>query len=201
MDAWKVEVSADGRERKLTVIEKPGGGTLSFREVLTLWSESPSFRTFFNRCLADAPFEAFRWETPPVTKQTLERSFASVLIDSPDLIASPDPDTFADHFDQTASPGIVEFPNLGGDAILVVPAPGEPLSAYAHIGAFVRRAPAGQRDALWKAVGDAMVRRLGEKPVWLNTAGTGVAWLHVRLDDRPKYYLHRPWREDGRLEP
>ncbi len=24
-------------------------------------------------------------------------------------------------------------------------------------------------------------------------AGLGVAWLHIRLDDRPKYYRHAPY--------
>ena len=49
-------------------------------------------------------------------------------------------------------------------------------------------------DALWQVVGEAMERRLGTEPVWLSTAGAGVSWLHVRLDDRPKYYGHAPYR-------
>ena len=40
-----------------------------------------------------------------------------------------------------------------------------------------------------------MQRRLSAKPVWLSTAGAGVSWLHVRLDDRPKYYGYAPYRE------
>jgi hypothetical protein len=39
-----------------------------------------------------------------------------------------------------------------------------------------------------------MHQRVSAKPVWLSTAGGGVAWLHVRLDDRPKYYAHAPYR-------
>jgi hypothetical protein len=39
-----------------------------------------------------------------------------------------------------------------------------------------------------------MVARLGAKPVWLSTAGGGVSWLHVRLDDQPKYYGFEPYR-------
>lgn len=27
----------------------------------------------------------------------------------------------------------------------------------------------------------------------LSTAGAGVRWLHVRVDDRPKYYHYRPY--------
>jgi len=39
-----------------------------------------------------------------------------------------------------------------------------------------------------------MQKRINAKRVWLSTAGMGVSWLHVRLDDRPKYYGHRPYR-------
>jgi hypothetical protein len=67
---------------------------------------------------------------------------------------------------------------------------------YGHLAAFVRGAPAEQREALWRTVGDALSRRLGAKPVWLSTAGAGVSWLHVRLDDRPKYYGHAPYRRE-----
>jgi hypothetical protein len=145
--------------------------------------------------LADSPFTAFRWETPPITIATANRPFEFVLLDSPGLARNPDADAFAEHFCGVAQGGVVEFPNLGKDAIMVVPCPNGPLSAYGHLGAFVRQAPEPQRHALWELVGTVMQRRLGTKPVWLSTAGAGVSWLHVRLDDRPKYYGHAPYRE------
>ena len=37
------------------------------------------------------------------------------------------------------------------------------------------------------------LRRTGD-PVWLSTNGDGVSWLHVRTDERPKYYTHGPYR-------
>ncbi len=40
-----------------------------------------------------------------------------------------------------------------------------------------------------------MTQRIGAMPVWLSTAGAGVSWLHVRLDTRPKYYHHGPYRQ------
>ena len=89
---------------------------------------------------------------------------------------------------------MVEFSNLGRDAILIVPCLKTVPSAYGHLAAFVREAPEAQRHALWQLVGEAMARRIGPKPVWLSTAGAGVSWLHVRLDDRPKYYRFGPYR-------
>ena len=67
-------------------------------------------------------------------------------------------------------------------------------SVFAHLAAFVRGAPAQQRHVLWQRVADAMMRRLSGQPVWLSTAGAGVSWLHVRLDDRPKYYSFSEYR-------
>jgi hypothetical protein len=64
-----------------------------------------------------------------------------------------------------------------------------------QIGDFVRQAPPEQIDALWRVVGEKMHSRLNDRPVWLSTAGGGVAWLHVRLDDHPKYYHYREYRQ------
>jgi hypothetical protein len=35
------------------------------------------------------------------------------------------------------------------------------------------------------------------KPVWFSTSGMGVAWLHFRLDERPKYYTFRAFAEEN----
>ncbi len=169
------------------------GRTATFAEVLGAWQADPSFRAQFNAALADAPFAAFRWETPAVTAATLGQPFECVLLDSPRLATRPDQQSFAKHFRR--APGqVVSFTNLGGDALLVVPCPVAEPSAYAHLAAFVRLAPGAQQQVLWQTVGEVMARRVGSKPVWLSTAGAGVSWLHVRLDDRPKYYGYEPYR-------
>lgn len=167
----------------------------SFAEVLRAWQTDAAFREWFNALLAGAPFSAFRWETPGVTSATVSRPFEFVLLDEPSLARRPDADAFAEHFRKKPEATVLDFANLRGDAVMVVPGPAAAHSAYGHLAAFVRAAPAEQRDALWRAVGEALARRLGAKPVWLSTAGAGVSWLHVRLDDRPKYYGHEPYRK------
>lgn len=166
----------------------------TFADVILGWQGDASFRSQFNELLAKTPFTAFRWETPPVTAATAKRPFEWVLLDSPGLGDRPEPEAFADHFSR-GQDTVVSFVNLGGDAILVVPCPVAEPSAYGHLAAFVRLAPEQQRQALWRSVGEAMARRIGVKPVWLSTAGAGVSWLHVRLDDRPKYYGYVPYRQ------
>lgn len=167
---------------------------LSWGEVLALWIDEPKFSAAFDAALAAAPWEAFRWETPALRCEELDEPFEFVVIDAPELPECPDPTPFAEHFRDAADRPVVRFNNIGGDAELVVPCPIADETAYAQLAHFVRRAPASQRHALWHEVGLAMERRVDDRPVWLSTAGSGVAWLHVRLDDSPKYYAHTPYR-------
>jgi hypothetical protein len=171
---------------------------VSYAQVLSHWQNDAEFRSMFIRILADCPYSAFRWETPPITKSNADRPFECVILDSPGLASVPDAAAFAEHFKHTDK-AVIEFANLSGDAILVVPRPLGSHGIYGHIGTFVRQAPAAQIHSLWQAVGSAMQRRLGAKPVWLSTAGAGVSWLHVRLDDRPKYYTFAPYRDAGNI--
>lgn len=181
-------------ERTLRFVILSDTGRLRWGEVLALWRDSAPFRTAFNELLAAAPFAAFRWETPPVAAGDMSGDFEFVLADSPELLTAADPSAFADHFRRAGSSPVVTFRNLGGDAELIAPCSHASEAYCSHLGAFVRGAPEAQRHALWEEVSRALERRLGQRPVWLSTAGGGVAWLHVRLDDRPKYYVHGPYR-------
>jgi hypothetical protein len=170
-------------------------GPLTFAEVLRHWREDAAFRGYFGGLLARAPFQAFRWETPSVSTATINQTFECVVLDSPELDCEPDFQSFVKYFTASArSRGVVEFQNLGKDAVLVVPCPIEPALNYAHLGAFLRSAPDPQQQALWTQVGQAMQGGIGPAPVWLSTAGAGVPWLHVRIDNRPKYYQYAPYR-------
>lgn len=165
---------------------------ISFAAVIHGWQYDQGFRDFFIDLLRAIPLTTFRWETPALTQDTTEQPFECAVISSPDLARFPDQQTFAQHFKVDWS--VVTFPNLGQDAVLVVPCPLKPADDYSHLGAFIRHAPRYQRHALWQAVGNAMSKRLNHSAVWLSTAGDGVAWLHIRLDNTPKYYHYLPYR-------
>lgn len=172
-----------------------GGEPLGFASALRLWQGDEAFRRWFADLLRDSPFEAYRWETPPVTRTAVSRDFEFVLVDSPWLTGPVDPTAFSSYFSAgDIDAGVVVFTNLGGDAELVVPSPRAPAGVYAHLAAFVRGAPEAQVDALWRVIGRTVLQSLGERPRWLSTAGGGVAWLHVRLDLHPKYYVYAPYR-------
>lgn len=172
-----------------------GGRPLTFAEVVDRWQFDVAFCQEYTALLAASPFAAFRWETPALTPCSLLAAFEFVVIDAPTFARRrSDRRTFAAHFDATRNAGIVAFANLSGDAQMVVPSPLTPADDYGHLAAFLRTATPAQSSAFWQTTGGLMAQHTGEPPVWLNTAGGGVAWLHVRLDSRPKYYQYAPYR-------
>ena len=185
----RCETLTDGRVQRYTLFA--GDAAVSYSDVLALWKTNAEFRSFFTTLLTESSFTAFRWETPPVTSTTLDRAFEFVLLRSNALDRPVDRSAFCSHFNVQ---DVVTFPNLGGDAVMVVPCPVGPDSIYGHLASFLRNAPESQIHQLWDSVGKAMQKRIGDRPVWLSTAGMGVAWLHVRLDSRPKYYGHGPYK-------
>ncbi|HEY2586526.1 MAG TPA: hypothetical protein VGI81_12245 [Tepidisphaeraceae bacterium] len=194
-----------------TLRDRPGwhiavsrnGALAAFADVLRAWQSDAAFRAFFLDLLASAPFPAYRWETPPVTKETADRPFEFVLLGAPGLDRAPDPEAFAKRFAEAGSADatVLVLPNLGNDADLVVPRPTGSSFAYGHLASFVRHAPVAQKHELWRVVGAAMEARIGTRPVWLSTAGMGVPWLHVRLDDQPKYYGYAPYARPEAIGP
>jgi hypothetical protein len=175
-----------------------GGQPVSYAEVIEGWAGDADFRSWHSRRLADSEFSAFRWETPPIARRTSSQvMFEFVLLKSDSLERPADRHAFAENFAGSADTQVVAFSNLGGDAELVAPCPVASDACYCHLATFLRRAPAEQVDSLWSLVGRTMQQRLARRPepVWLSTAGMGVAWLHVRLDSRPKYYGHAPYKD------
>lgn len=161
--------------------------------------ERPELRDALTRALRIAPHDAVFWECGPVSRDTTDRLFECILAPSNALsriTARPAP------FRQQLAPGegtagVVSFGNLGGDAVLTVPFQPEPEADYAHLLRFVRSAPDEQIHALWTEVGKNIQRWWVERgtPVWVSTSGLGVHWVHVRLDERPKYITWAPYRK------
>jgi hypothetical protein len=191
--AVTTEIEGEGRFRRHALYN--GVDPVSCNSVIELWRESQEFRIWYTTALAAEPFSCFRWETSALTRATADRPFEYVVVNAPGIDMPADSDPFESYF-ASAKGSVVTFPNLGGDALLVVPTPQTDHSAYSHLATFLRGAPEAQIDAFWAAVGEAMAQRLGDRPVWLSTAGGGVAWLHVRLDNRPKYYAYQAFAHE-----
>ena len=172
------------------------GEPLSVTRAIDAWQTEDGFFAAIDRSLAACPHAAAFFEMPPVTAATATQAFRFVLVAAPALAglrANPAP--FADRFRGAGDGEILVFDNLGRDAVLVCPAPSATPVDAAHLLAYVRSAPVDRRRMLWRCAGAALAQRLGPSPVWLSTSGLGVAWLHLRLDDRPKYYTWRPYAQ------
>ena len=171
------------------------GEPMTMKQTLVALRDEAPFRSAWSRALASLPYTAFRWEMPRLSAETLQAPFEAVVVDAPTLERPQDQHAFGQFFEQDDGADVVTTPNLGGDALLVIPRPRTQDPCYCHLASFLRGAPQAQIDALWRDVATATLERVANRTVWLSTAGGGVAWLHVRLDARPKYYAHRPYAQ------
>jgi len=162
---------------------------------------SASLRNDFIQLLQNAPYSAYYFETKGTSLQTYQtKQFEFVLVNAPDLMQfikrnGPDPRAFQEHFPACSSSLYgCTFMNIGGDARLVTPIPPRStssLDSYSHLTTFVRNAPTTQVQSVVQIVATEYLKRLVDvapRSVWLSTCGTGIAWLHFRLDSVPKYY-------------
>lgn len=160
-------------------------------------TQDPEASRALTRVIVDAPFAACFWETTPVRPRAAATPVRFVVLDAPTLVRMPeDPRPFADHLRAGAGrPEARAFDSLGRDARLVAPTHGGGYP-HAHLAAFLRAAPPEHAAAWWSALGREVEVWLTTRaePLWVSTSGLGVAWLHGRLDTRPKYYQHAPYR-------
>lgn len=172
-------------------------------------------------------YDAVFWECPPIKYSELDKQFEFVILEAKSLRSREvDFEPFSEKIAQ-ARETVISFYNLGRDCYLVVPCPinlesenalvvggvmGKRSFQYlTHLASFIRgptlTTPA-QRAAhkehvsqLWSTVATSLLRRLKEDEgasVWMSTSGMGVSWLHVRLDQTPKYYNHLPYKNANR---
>lgn len=195
---WHVERTSLGPNLEKAIVRRDGQ-VATFRQVAEAWRDDAEFADAFSKGLAECSFRGFRWECPPFRRTAIDRPFESILQRSDALDdRHSEPHVFSAYFDDAADAEktIVGFENDRGDAWLIVPLPASAEANYVHLAAFLRTAPAEQIREMWKEVGKTVFERLTANQSWLSTAGMGVGWLHVRFDERPKYYSHVPYARD-----
>lgn len=204
LDATTIDLSRNVKRCKLSL----NGRKLSFEEVMTMMASG-------NEALINAminvltSFAAVYWECIPVTASKFESTeFEFVVIRAAGLARRKvDVGPYIEKFQELGGPmKVIAFESLSKDATLVVPCPVSLRMErfpqfYSHLASFLKRWKEDPEDAmhrnqvtlLWKTVGSSMLNRIAEetrsnRPLWLSTSGHGVAWLHVRIDEFPKYY-------------
>lgn len=184
---------------------------LSISQWATLLSSSST--TYYTNQLTEtinqhsSSYNAYFFETKGVSSMNdaSQKQFEFVLVNSDSLhqfsANNPDINAFAQHLDCLPSQSTCcSFSNLSGDATLVVPKQVPPSNAvtYANISSFLCKASKHEIDEIWKKVAMECIKTFEAlsdgRSVWLSTSGMGIAWLHFRLDSRPKYYTYQPFK-------
>ena len=156
---------------------------VSWREVVEGWRCSADARLKLCERISEFGQQSLLWETSP--SRSGREAYGEWLGDKPSLARR---NTSARAFEGMLTDGVVSFPNLGGQSIMVCP----PVTGdYGHLLSFVRNAPEPLLHQLWIEVAVQVVAWWADPErgvLWLSTHGGGVPWVHIRLDPHPKYY-------------
>ncbi|MFT6130708.1 MAG: hypothetical protein ACJATN_002439 [Neolewinella sp.] len=170
---------------------------LTFSQVIEGWRDNAAFREFYWATLLKHGGNGCFWEHPCLNRETVDQIYECVITQT---------DAFSKRtanfrpFARAVSPGkrISIFPNLSGEALLVVPNQPEDISFNGRdLISFLQTAPTDLIHDLWKSIGQETAKAIAaDAPFqYLSTHGLGVLWLHIRLEEQPKYYHHRPYRQ------
>lgn len=174
------------------------GKHLSYLELLEHWEKDNNFLEFFLSLFKQSGFESYVWETLPVCNELLNQQYEFAIIKQQQSLSEPDYRTFKDYFDPKApNSGVLAFPNLGNDAVLIVPSPLKEQANYSGLAEFFVHAPAHQQYALFRILAREIRLKLSDQKIWVSVAGGGVSWLHVRIDTSPKYYRYQPYTDSS----
>jgi len=168
------------------------GEPVTWRSFIALTKESNiAFVNVLKEAILSTSFNAMFFNCPPVTRDDLNQVFEAAIMNAPSLDGvTTDVKSFEDKF--KGNDMVTSFENLRKDSLMVSPVPLEDQKEeiYSSLGPFIRNAPEEQQLAFWGAIGQELFQLIPKRTVWVNTAGTGVYFLHMRLDSKPKYYQY-----------
>jgi hypothetical protein len=172
---------------------------LSWREVLELVNDKDTeFLKIAKKALDDANNKAFpyRWNCSPISKTGLDKSFEFVVKKESGLIKNnQDYASYETYINDSSNPHVCSFPSRNGN-IMTIPMPvsGKNFSSISY---FTQNASSDQQANFWQKVSIELtkeINRSGETK-WLNTHGSGVSYLHVRIDKSPTYYFFEDYKK------
>lgn len=178
----------------------------------TLVKSTITYSDFFNNILSNNTnlfdtfllllnnlnYENYYIEIRPVTYNLLNTFFEFAIIKSP-IYAKASYDCFKEHGINENTNGAKKFSNLSGDTTLISPCynRNNDISTYGHIGIFLKKAMYEQIINLFKETIKAfyvLSENNQNKVYWISTHGHGVPWLHIRIDDKPKYIQYNNYK-------
>ncbi|MEM9149333.1 MAG: hypothetical protein AAGB19_02625 [Cyanobacteria bacterium P01_F01_bin.3] len=189
VSTWQTGVEVAHKGAQLICFVDGQDVPFSWEQIARALVTSQDFRHLWNRTWAALPFD-FEWKPVPIHPYTAQtHPFFAVVF--PSEFRPADSTDFRYYLQGLKKEGLTAyFPNFSGDAHLLIP---RETGAYGHIAAFCRTAPGDAYHAIWQRVGEVCMDAIAHKtPVWCNTHGHGVPWLHIRFDSRLKYASFPP---------
>jgi hypothetical protein len=196
----------DGASKKFSFAVD--GKELSYKNVMDLLrSSNPEIVDLLTKEIKFSNYESVYWEVVPITARNFDKTkFEFVILEAYLEHRSVDGSPFYEHFTHHCNektPSVVTFKSLNKDATMVVPCPyhdKEDNDHMSHLKSFLAYSSSHEITQLWSTMARTLNEELmrnaedPDKTLWLSTSGGGVAWLHIRIDTRPKYYNHREYK-------
>lgn len=173
------------------------GHPLSFFDALTLLAKDPTFRKFYWQTILTHGGNGCLWEHPRLSPASAEEPYECVITRTESFARfTATPNRFRAKMNPDAN--VSAFSNLGKDGLLIIP--NEPVADGSvncrDLVSFCQTASDDWLHEFWERVGQEALSALAENSSrqFLSTHGFGVLWLHVRLEERPKYYRYAGYR-------
>ena len=146
------------------------------------------FIEIFKQC----PFEQYYFEVKPINIKNINTTqFEFVLYAATGLFNKAKYDKFEEYGINQSNNRIKHFMNPSKNTLLIVPTYNKKcdIHTYAHIANFMRYGNNKQQHNLLKKMFKYYEKELNKttNQLWLSTSGKGVPWLHIRIDQIPKY--------------
>lgn len=174
---------------------------LSWKDIFDNLNTNKIFiHNFINILSKINPFDEYYLEFNPTSFDYIDSNlFEFVLIKTNGFSQSPDIISFGIEKINNNSNKIIWFPNLSNSSILVVPCFNHlyPIDDYIHIGKFMRSSNMNQKFNLVLSMFEIYFNQLSLRPnkkLWLSTHGKNVGWLHIRIDQIPKYITYKSYK-------
>lgn len=162
---------------------------ITLNNFFKLLSSDQKFRNIIINIFVNSEFKSVYWQFPVYSASTKDNIAHFDLIKC-ESFKSANPCYFADKFIGKIYGEIIMFKNKSGDTdlISIVPTKFQDVNyTFSDIMKFMINSDHKLKSNMLKELGAEMLKKTN--PCYLSTHGRGVEWIHIRLSNKPKYFV------------
>lgn len=176
---------------------------LTYRQFVNLMISDYLFISVFIYLLKTCKFSGYLFETPSVSRSTINKPFEFVLIRDK-FPKEEDPTPYREYLDSLYEGTIAtHFENLSKDCLLIIPNESSYGASehniyhtnFGHLSVYVKSANPIDQIYFWRYTFSHIKNAITHEKKWLSTHGHGVKWLHIRFCKSPKYYKFKNFQK------